>query len=334
MSLYIDKKFVSLISTKLERFQQKNDYLWNCRCPFCGDSRKNKLKARGYFYRKRSNISYVCHNCHASMSLGNFLKSQDASLYRQYQLERYKEESSSNVARPDFSIARTKPVFAKKPIDLPTIASLPDDHIAKQYCVGRKLPRLDELYYAEDFLKFCDNTFPNHGKSLLQGDQRLIIPFLDENDVLQGVQGRSIGLAQMSKMRYITIKRDESFKKVFGLNKCDLSKPILVVEGPLDSMFLKNALATMDSSLVSIISLVGDHDYIFVHDNEPRNKEIVKQIGRSIESGKKVVIWPESIKEKDINDMILAGHDVNALIEKYIYQGLRAKLEYERWRKI
>ena len=331
MSLYIDRKYVSLVSTKLERFSQKNDYLWNMRCPFCGDSRKNKLKARGYFYRKQSNISYLCHNCGSSMSLGNFLKSQDPSLYQQYQLERFKNESSGNVARPDFSIVKSKPVFAKKALDLPTIASLSVDHFAKSYCVNRKLPKLNELYYAEDFLSFIDSVFTNHGKDLPKDDKRLVIPFLDENGVLQGVQGRTL---TDSKIRYITIKRDENFKKVFGLNKIDLKKPIYVVEGPLDSMFLPNALATMDSSLVSIINLVGDHDYVFVHDNEPRNKDVLKQVSRSIESGKKVVIWPDTIKEKDVNDMILAGHDVLSVIEKHIYQGLRAKLEFERWRKV
>lgn len=333
-SIYIDRKYVSFLSLKLDKFKQKNNYLWNCRCPYCGDSKKSKVKARGYFYRKTNHIYFICHNCGTSMSLGNFLKTNDFNLYQQYQLEQYASNTSSNVATPDLSKYISKPVFEKKAVNLPTIASLPDDHVAKQYCVNRKLPRLNELYYAEDFLKFCDETFPNHGKSLLHGDHRLIIPFLDENGVLQGVQGRSIGLAQMSKIRYITIKRDETFKKIFGLNKVDLSKPIYVVEGPLDSLFLPNAIATMDSSLSSIISLLGNYDYIFVHDNEPRNAEITKQIAKSIATGKKVVIWPKTLTEKDINDMVMASIDVKAVIDAHTYTDLHAKLQFETWRKL
>jgi hypothetical protein len=266
------------------------------------------------------------------MSLGNFLKSREPSLYSQYQLEKYQEGNHSNVAEPDFSHINVKPVFRKKAIiDLPTIESLPDEHPAKQYCLNRRLPRLTELYYAEDFLAFIDKTFPEHGKDLPKNDQRLIIPFLDEAGALQGVQGRTLN---NSKIRYITIKKDENFKKVFGLNKVDLTKTIHVVEGPLDSTFLPNALATMDSSLASIIRLVGDHDYVFVHDNEPRNKEILKQMEKSIESGKKVVVWPQNITEKDINDMVLSGRDVCAIVKLNTYSGLMAKLQFETWRKV
>lgn len=333
MSIYIDRKYVSLLSTKLDRFAKKGDYLWNCRCPFCGDSRKNKIKARGYFYRTKTNIFFTCHNCHVSVSLGNFLKSRDPSLYSQYQLEKYQEGNHSNVAKPDFSRFNVKPVFNKKKsvVDLPTIESLSEDHPAKQYCVSRKLPRLNELYYAEDFLDFINKTFPDHGKDLPKQDQRLIIPFLDWVGELEGVQGRTL---TNSKIRYITIKKDETFKKVFGLNNLDVTKPIFVVEGPLDSTFLSNAVATMDSSLVSIIRLIGDYDYVFIHDNEPRNKEIIKQMEKSIDSGKAIVIWPDDVSEKDINDMVIAGRDVTAIIKDHTYSGLRAKLEMQRWRKV
>jgi hypothetical protein len=140
--LYIDRKYISLVSTKLERFKQKSEFLWNFRCPICGDSHKNKLKTRGYFYRRKSDLYFQCHNCGTSLSIGNFLKTIDRSLYREYQLERYKNENKGNVATPDFSIAKTKPVFnIVQKINLPTIESLPEDHAAKKYLVDRKIPR-------------------------------------------------------------------------------------------------------------------------------------------------------------------------------------------------
>lgn len=330
MSLFLDKKYVSLISPKLERFQQKNDYLWTFRCPHCGDSKKNKLKTRGYFYRKKSNLSFVCHNCHSSMSLGNFIKALDPRLFQEYQMERYKEESHNNVAKPDFSLAKTKPVFTKKHIDLPTVKSLPDDHPAKVYCVSRKLPDLTEVFYTDDFASFA-STITDNVKNIPEKDKRLVIPFLDKNKNLLGVQGRTI---TDSKLRYVTIKTSEAAPKIYGLHKVDFSKPIYVVEGPIDSMFLSNCVATMDAALSKIIGLLGDHDYIFVHDNESRNKEVLREMKHSVATGKKIVIWPKTIIYKDINDMVLADLDVKKIIENNIYSGLRAKLEYEMWRKV
>ena len=330
VSLFLDKKYVSLIAPKLDRFQQKKEYLWVFRCPECGDSKKNKLKTRGYFYRKKSNISFICHNCHASMSLGNFIKARDPNLFQQYQMERYKEESHSNVAKPDFTMARTQPVFVRKVIDLPTVASLSDDHPAKVYCVGRNLPNLNELYYTDDFATFAQ-TITTKEHNIPSNDKRVVIPFLDQNNNLLGVQGRTIS---NSKIRYITLKVSDDAPKIYGLHKIDLTKPIYVVEGPFDSMFLPNALATMDSALSKIIGLLGDHDYIFVGDNENRNKEILREMEHSIATGKKVVVWPKTLTHKDINDMVLAGLDVKKIIDEHTYEGLRAKLEFEVWRKV
>ena len=336
MSLFLDKKYVSLISPKLERFQQKSDYVWTFRCTQCGDSKKNKFKTRGYFYRKKSNLSFTCHNCHASMSLGNFIKTLDPHLFQEYQMERYKEESHGNVAKPDFTLAKTKPVFAKKAIkNLPDIQSLSSDHKAKVYVLGRKIPEKfhTSLYYAEDFVKFVAETFPNYDVTRLQtSDERLVIPFFDEAKNLLGVQGRS--LDKEAKIRYITIKSDETSPKLFGLDRLDKTKSIIVTEGPIDSLFIDNAVATMDAALYKIVDMLGDLDYVFVPDIQPRNPEVVKSISRCIKTGKKVCIWPKSLTYKDINDMVLAGIDVMKIISENTFDGLRAKLEFEMWRKV
>lgn len=334
MSLYIDKKFVSLVSPKLERFKQKSEFLYNFKCPICGDSRTNKMKARGYFYRRKSDMFYVCHNCGTSLSLGNFLKTVDLSLYREYQLERFKNEATGNVAKPDFSIAKTKPVF-KKRIDLPTIGSLPINHIAGQYLLSRKIPRdrLNDIYYASSFKAFVLEMLPDYDKTLYD-EPRIIFPFYDEEKNLLGFQGRAIG---ESKIKYITIKLNDDNKKIFGLDRIDFSKRIYVVEGPIDSLFLQNSLATMDASLYNISLLLGNHDYVFIHDNEPRNSAIVKQMAKTISHNKNIFIWPQGIDAKDINDWILTGttaSEIQSIIDRNTFNELRAKLEFERWKKV
>lgn len=337
MALFIDRKFISLISVKLERFTQKSDYLWNFRCPHCGDSKKNKLKSRGYVYRKKNDLFFSCHNCGISSSFGNFLKLVDVALYKEYQLERYKNDNHSNIKQPDFSMAKTKPVFnITKKINLPTIESLLNIHPAKQYIVNRKIPShlLSELFFAEDFLSFIDELIPRHGKNLMRKDPRIVLPFYDDKNILLGVQGRAI---KPSELKYITIKIDEESRKVFGLNKVDFSKRIYIVEGPLDSLFLNNSLAMMDAALHKAITIVGDYDYVFITDNEPRNKEIVKHMKTAIDLDKNVCVWPKHIKEKDINDMILSGYstsEIMCLIDNNTHKGLRAKLEFEQWKKI
>lgn len=333
MSLFVDKKFVSLIGLKLEKFKQKGDYLWNFRAPCCGDSKKSKVKTRGYFYRKKDGIFYRCHNCNAGMSLGTFIKTLDHNLYQQYQLETF-VEAPQKAAQPRF---QPLPVMTpRKPIALPAVSELAPDHMARKYVADRQIPidMWKELFYSEDFKKFCEETFqPDRliDKHLCENDTRLVMPFVDEKNNLLGVQGRTLS---NSKVRYITIKVDEAGRKLFGLNRLNFHKPIYVLEGPIDSMFLPNAVATMDSALYRVTEILGAQDYVFVYDNEPRNAQVVKDIQRTIEKGHKVCIFPSNIIWKDINDMVLAGEDVRTLIDSHTYEGLRAVLEFNSWRKV
>ena len=337
MTLYIDRKYVSLLSPKLERFTQKSDYLWNFRCPICGDSSKNKLKMRGYIYRRKNDLFFSCHNCGASHTFGTLLSLTDQSLYKAYQLECYSEGAGPTVKRPSFSFVNTKPVFKKKAvvIDLPSIESLPNNHIAKEYVKTRMIPEKyhTELYYAENFREFVISIIPTYEKKLFD-EPRLVIPFYDEENNLLGFQGRDL---LKSKVKYITIKLSDDNKKVYGLNHVDKSKRIYVVEGPIDSTFLYNSIATMDASLLSIIPSVGNHDYVFVFDNEPRNKDIVKHMKKAIEIGKNICIWPNHIQQKDINEMICSGLSsaaIQSIIDSNTFSNHQAMLEFATWKKI
>jgi hypothetical protein len=75
-------------------------------------------------------------------------------------------------------------------------------------------------------------------------------------------------------------------------------------------------------------------NYIWVFDNEPRNREIVERISKTIDRGDQIVIWPSNIKEKDVNDMTLCGHDVMSVLQSNTYSGLKAKIKFNNWKKI
>jgi predicted RNA-binding Zn-ribbon protein involved in translation (DUF1610 family) len=334
MSVFIDRTFLLRVSPKLQKFTVKKEDLYNFRCPLCGDSSKNKVKARGYIYRKKNDYFYRCHNCGASTSFYNFLEKVDPGLVKEYALERYKNGSGGqNLPKPDFAEAKVKPVFKKK-LNIPSISDLPDEHYAKVYVHNRKIPenRFSDLYYAEDFKSFVESL--NIEKDgLKEEDPRLVIPFYDEEKNLVAFQGRSLG---ESKLRYITVKLNEENHKIFGLDNINKEEYVYVVEGPIDSLFLDNAIATADSNLTSAAKHVDKSKLVLVYDNEPRNKELHKQMEKAIDEHYNVVIWPEMIEEKDINDMVMAGFtpdEIQDIIKKYTFINLRAKMEFINWKK-
>lgn len=294
------------------------------------------MKTRGYIYRRKNDLFFSCHNCGASHTFGTLLKLTDKSLYSAYQLECYSDGTATKVKKPDFSFAKTQTVFSKKvKINLPSIEELPDNHVAKTYVKERKIPEkyFSQLFYSQNFHDFVKEMLPSYEKNLYD-EPRLVIPFYDEDNNLLGFQGRDL---LKSKIKYITIKLTDDNKKVYGLNHVDKAKRIYIVEGPIDSMFLENSLATMDASLLSIISSVGNHDYVFVFDNEPRNKDIVKHMTKTIELGKNICIWPNHIQQKDINEMISSGLTsaaIQSIIDSNTFSNHQAMLEFATWKKI
>jgi len=333
MSVFIDRTFLLQLAPKLQKFSKKKDDLYNFRCPLCGDSQKNKHKCRGYIFRKKNDYFYMCHNCGASTSFYNFLKQVDPAMLQEYSLELYRNSANTNSPEPAFTEFKAQPVFKKKP-NLPSIASLPEEHFAKQYVIGRQIPEsfYDSLYYAEEFKDFVDSF--NVEKEIMAGDKRLVIPFYDKDGNMTGFQGRALG---ESKIRYITIKLMDEVPRVFGLDRVDEEKKIFVFEGPIDSMFVENSIAVASSALDSAANYLDKSKIVLVFDNEPRNKEIMKLMEKAIDNHFNVVIWPEMIEEKDVNDMILSGFDKEELydiMDKHTYVNLRAKMEFVNWKKV
>ena len=69
-------------------------------------------------------------------------------------------------------------------------------------------------------------------------------------------------------------------------------------------------------------------------DNEKRNKQIVDRIEKAINKHFPVVIWPSDVKEKDINDMVLSGLDVDSMLKSNTYSGLEAKAKLISWKRV
>lgn len=270
---------------------------------------------------------YKCHNCGVGRTLSNFLKDMDVSLHDQYVMERYKSGftgKGTNTASPKFEFE--KPVFSRKEklLSLKKISELNILHPARDYLANRKTPEkyYSSLYYAEDFNKWAGTT--NKFK-----EGRIVIPLMNQSGKMIGYQGRTLN--KNSTLRYITIMLDEDHPKIYGLDKVNKTKTVYVTEGPFDSHFITNAIAMCGSD---VDLSCYDYRFIFVFDNEPRNREIVTRIETTIKRGNEVVIFPKGIKEKDLNDMVLAGHNVQNLVESNVYQGLQATIKLNEWKKV
>ena len=319
----VDSKYIGLVSSRLQKFKRVKSDLYNFRCPICGYSSRNKNKARGYFYAVKNNTNFKCHNCGSSLSLNNFLKKIDPTLYKQYTLEKFKEGHTGKnfvVDEPDFTFK--KPIFKSK-IVLPLCDEVES---SRTYLQKRRIdPR--NFYYAENFKAFC-NTYKEVFANTTIDEPRIIIPLYQDKKLI-GFQGRSLG---RSLNKYITVMLDEEAPKIYGLDTIDKKLPIYVVEGPFDSTFVNNSVALCGSD--GDVGCLEGSDLIFVYDNEPRNKEIVRRIGNTIDRGGKVIIWPTNIVEKDINDMVLTGLNVMDVLESNIYSGLEAKIKFNNWKKV
>ena len=320
----IDSKYIGLVSSRLQKFKRVKSDLYNFRCPICGDSQKHKNKARGYIYQVKNNSNFKCHNCGASMSLNNFLKTIDTTLHKQYTLEKFKEGHTGRnfvVEEPTFTFK--KPVFKSK-LDLPKASEDPD---ARRYLEKRKLN--PEKFYFTDSFKRWTNTKKQTFDTIGRDEPRIIIPMYNQDKDLIGFQGRSL---IPNSVKYITVMLEDEAPKIYGLDTINEDLPIYVVEGPFDSTFINNSVALCGSD--GDLGYFKGSDTILVYDNEPRNREIVNRIGKCIDRGEKVVIWPSGLEEKDINDMVLSGHDVMSMIKLNTYSGLEAKVKFNSWKKV
>jgi transcription elongation factor Elf1 len=343
MSLPIESKYVRLLSSRLRNFKQKKDYLWNFSCPICGDSQKNKTKARGYVFAKGNNLFYRCHNCGVSIGVGNFIKAVDETLYKEFVLERYKSGETNNTRSANTILNIPSPRFdrvAKQKIfeHGEWVSKLPSGHFCLEYLTKRKIPEqyYDKLLFTQHYKQFVDALIPNHGKQIVD-DARLVIPFYDEYNELIAISGRALETGDKT-LRYITLRTTNSQDKlIYGMDRVNLSETLKIVEGPIDSLFLKNCLASGDANLVLCADGISSDKIVLIFDNEPRNKEIVKMMQNAIGLKYNVVIWPDTIGGKDINEIILSGKtqdEIEEIISSNTFRGIEAQLKFNMWKKV
>ena len=311
----------------------QHPYVANCRCQICGDSQKNKWKARGYFFSKKGGIFYKCHNCSFSGNLNSFLKNVDPSLHKQYVFETFAEGRQSNTAATpsaapfDFSQPKFKPKSILDDLFVPVRGTPAEDYLRE-----RQVPEKvwSSLYYVDDSQKLEDLSEKYEGR-VLGSDPRLVIPFYDLDDNLIAVNCRAINDCNL---RYITVKIDDDAPMIYNLNKIDRNQAVYVTEGPLDSMFLDNSVAVGSSDLNAVSKVLDRDKVVLVFDNQPRNPQLVHTMEQAV-GDYKMVVWPSSILQKDINEMVVSGVDnIQDIIDNNTLHGLALSVRLNQWKKV
>ena len=334
MSSWVQAKYISLLSNRLLKFKKKSENLYNFRCPICNDSEKNPNKARAYFFLEKDGYRFHCHNCHISRDFELFLREFDHRLYKEYLLEkkstvrkRIKSEQIAPRKRIDDNLK-----------DLIPLNELKNNHPAKKYVLSRKIPDkyVADLFFCENFKSWTNSQLKDKFEDLTFDEERIVIPFRDRNGKVFGYQGR---LLFDNPFKYITILFDDLSPKIFNLNQVDFNYPFYVLEGPIDTMFLDNAIATAGGKISSELSKINCNrdNAIIVYDCETRNKEVIHNMRSAIAGNYKIVIWPSYIKHKDINDLILAGYEqreIEKILKENTFKGLEAELRLNVWKKI
>jgi hypothetical protein len=262
----------------------------------------------------------------------------DEGLYSEYVMElltdQRKENNDDNkfasVIKFDNNEAFTSLISLKK------ISQLPPYHPAWKYVNSRKIPPIYHAIFRwnPSFMEWTNSLIPGKfSKDALKHDEgRIVIPFFNTHNHFFAYTGRS--LSPMAEVRYITIVLNDEELLLFGTNKVDITKPIKVVEGPIDSTFLNNCIALAGSNINSLTKLAPSDTFILALDNEPRASETKHKITRAIDQGFRVVIWPDNIKEKDINNMVLAGYSpdhIEYIMMSNVFEGLEARMKVEEW---
>ena len=343
MSKWLEWKYLNLLSSQLPNFKLKSNRLANMNCPFCREleTSSKKRPMRGYVFDAGEHFNYYCQRCVESMIFPTMLRRLDPGLYADFIKERLLD-AGKRVIPTEVMKEAPKPSPRSTDLALRTVqkvSRLPKDHFCLEYVKSRLIPEeyQKSLYFTPKFMAWINTIIPDKfsEEALEHDEQRLVIPFLSRTGKLTAVQGRSF--KPLSKVKYLTIAIDRSVPVIYGLDRYNSIQMGFCVEGPIDSFFLKNAIATAGGEMVGKLDGFEKDKLSLIYDLEPRKPETIQKMEKAIKEGWNVCIWPNTFEYKDINEAVIAGmkpQEIEDLILENSFSGISAEFELRRWRKV
>ena len=293
-------------------------YKINLRCNICGDG-KSKRKKRGYlvYDKKRNVIYYKCFNegdCECAgegnaWSGKKWLRHTAPDIYKAFR-------SEALVSNKTFEINLTEvsETSAREEEEKNINAFLPIDRCSPEYfsavkdfCLKRMIPRK----YIKTFLVAESGKY----------NGRLIIPFKDTSGN-NYFQARTL-FNQTPKYLNFTGNRNHA---IFGINEVKSDKPVIVLEGPIDSMFVENSVATLGCSYSeSVQEILNNFNSIYLFDNDKAGYSASK---RMLEKGRPVFLWKRYLQDNGINENV---KDINELVILTRHKARFKFEELEKW---
>jgi hypothetical protein len=337
MDAGLERKYLLLVADRLEGFKQKSGNLWQARCCYCGDSQKNKKHAHLYVYEKNGNLFVKCQRCGFGTTVPKLVERLDDRLYSQMRLESLSLTDKPSRSEPSLpASASVKPVFRDDEVlrGMTRVSRLPDEHPVRRLVLQRRIPSRfhHDLYHCPAFMAHTNALRPGKfSKASLKRDEaRLVIPVRDAAKRIVGYQGRVLGKRQP---KYITIALADA-PMLFGLERLDSSRTFYALEGPFDSMFAGNAVATCGGDIAAAVRDLPRERAVVAYDCERRHPQTVAKMERAIDGGFGIVVWPRSFEHKDLNEAVMSGWSVDrlqAMLEQSTYRGLAARAALSDW---
>lgn len=323
---YVDGKVWEYLPASSLKTRNNSEIIF--RCPICGDSKKNKLKKRGYFYRKTG--TYHCFNCEANLTGYAFLKAICAPDVFNQIIQDYKVLNFNNIVRGrrqklsgagdsgqrSFEILSPNPSY-KYLLDAKWVVSdLSKSALA--YLDERKIP-----IGSRGMLKSIKDS---------TGREFILIQYIWDDNCIYHQLGNfnKYDIKGQGAVKYI-FPKDENInfqqKPVFNIGNVDVSHhSIYCTEGVFDSLFIKNGVALGGRSLT-------DYQYKMLTELYPRHKIVLAfdhdyaGMSSSIKHAEKypnisfldISDLMEAAGTKDVNDFVkVSGREDVFMNEKFL----------------
>lgn len=338
MSSWVDNEFAYRAFAHLPKFTQVNNsssFKLRFRCPVCGDSQTDVNKSRGWYYGDSNGGNIHCYNCNYHAPIGVYLKEFEADLYREYILELRKDKDRSKPTvvekppEPERKIIKALPACIR-------LDQLKEDHPIIKYVQARCIPKeaWKRMWFTREWPKLVNHISPGTYKKEMP-EPRLVIPIYNKDGKAEAFQGRA--LKKDAPQKYITIKAYPEATKIYGVERVK-DGDVWVMEGPIDSMFIPNAIAITGGQLDLDVVPFKDRR-VWVLDSESRHPDTIKRLKKLVDAGERVMFWDNvPWKSKDVNDMVrkdgATPEEILAYMQNNISQGLMAKMRLSKYSKI